>query len=109
MDATIISVPGSANNRTKGRDPKMHQAKKRNQWSFGMKAHIGVDSRTKLIHSAATTAANVHHPQVFPQLLHGQETRAWGDAAYSGHREVIRHYAPGAKSFVQTKRIAIDC
>lgn len=51
----------------------------------------------------AATAAHVHDSQVLPELLHGQETRVWGDAAYSGQRDVIRHYAPGAKSFVQTK------
>ena len=52
--------------------------RKGNQWYFGMKAHIGVDSRTKLIHSVAATAANVHDSQVLPDLLHGQETRVWG-------------------------------
>jgi IS5 family transposase len=60
VDATIISAPSSTKNRTKERDPEMHQTKKGNQWYFGMKAHIGVDSRTKLIHSVAATAANVH-------------------------------------------------
>ena len=81
----------------------MHQTKKGNQWYFGMKVHIGVDSRTKLIHSVAATAANVHDSQALPDLLHGKETRVWGDAAYSGHRAVLQHYAPRAKSFVQTK------
>lgn len=81
----------------------MHQAKKGNQWYFGMKAHIGVDSRTKLIHSVAATAANVHDSQMLPELLHGQETRVWGDAAYSGQRDVIQQHVPGSKSFVQTK------
>ena len=75
VDATIISAPSSTKNRQKERDPEMHQTKKGNQWYFGMKAHIGVDSRTKLIHSVAATAANVHDSQVLPQLLHGQETR----------------------------------
>lgn len=80
----------------------MPQTKKGNQWYVGMTAHIGVDSRTKLIHSVAATAANVHDSQVLPALLHGQETRVWGDAAYSGQRDVIRQHAPGAKSFIQT-------
>jgi IS5 family transposase len=71
VDATIISAPSSTKNRTKERDPEMHQTKKGNQWYFGMKAHIGVDSRTKLIHSVAATAANVHDSQVLPDLLHG--------------------------------------
>ena len=79
--ATIISAPSSTKNRTKARDPEMHQTKKGNQWYFGMKAHIGVDSQTKLIHSVAATAANVHDSHVLPKLLHGQETRVWGDSA----------------------------
>ena len=103
VDATIISAPSSTKNRTKERDPEMHQTKKGNQWYFGMKAHIGVDSRTKLIHSVAATAANVHDSQVLPELLHGQETRVWGDAAYSGQRDVIQQRAPSAQSFIQTK------
>lgn len=103
VDATIISAPSSTKNRTKERDPEMHQTKKGNQWYFGMKAHIGVDSQTKLIHSVAATAANVHDSQVLPELLHGQETRVWGDSAYSGQRDVIRQHAPQAKSFIQTK------
>lgn len=103
VDATIISAPSSTKNRTQERDPEMHQTKKGNQWYFGMKAHIGVDSRTKLIHSVAATAAHVHDSQVLPDLLHGQETRVWGDAAYSGQREVIQQHAPEAKSFIQAK------
>ena len=102
VDATIINAPSSTKNRRKERDPEMHQTKKGNQWYFGMKAHIGVDRRTKLIHSVAATAANVHDSQVLPQLLHGQETRVWGDAAYSGQRDAIRQHAPSAKNFIQT-------
>lgn len=103
VDATIISAPSSTKNRTKERDPEMHQTKKGNQWYVGMKAHIGVDSRTKRIHSVAATAANGHDRQVLPDLLHGQETRVGGDSAYSGQRDVIQHHAPDAKSFIQTK------
>ncbi|MCS6288669.1 MAG: IS5 family transposase [Nitrospira sp.] len=100
---TIIAAPSSTKNRRKERDPEMHQTKKGNQWYFSMKAHIGVDSRIKLIHSVAATAANVHDSQILPDLRHGQETRVWGDAAYSGQRDVIRQRAPGAQSFIQTK------
>jgi transposase, IS5 family len=85
VDATIISAPSSTKNRTKERDPEMPQTKKGNQWYFGLKAHIGVDSRTKLIHSVAATAANVHDSQVLPELLHGQETRVWGDGRTAGN------------------------
>jgi IS5 family transposase len=103
VDATIITASSSTKNRQQERDPEMHQTKKGNQWYFGMKAHIGVDSRTKLIHSVAATPANVHDSQVLPKLLHGHETWVWGDSAYSGQRAVIQHYAPGAKSFIQAK------
>ncbi len=103
VDATIITAPSSTKNRTKERDPEMHQTKKGNQWYFGMKAHIGVDSRTQLIHSVAATAAHVQDSQVLPDLLHGNETRVWGDAAYSGQRAVIQHHAPKAQSFIQVK------
>jgi IS5 family transposase len=59
VDATIIEAPSSTKNAEKARDPEMHQTKKANQWYFGMKAHFGVDSRTKLIHAAVATPANV--------------------------------------------------
>jgi IS5 family transposase len=103
VDATIISAPSSTKNRTKERDPEMHQTKKGNQWYFGMKAHIGVDSQSKLVHSVAATPANVHDSQALPDLLHGKETRVWGDSAYSGQREILQRHAPEAKSFIQAK------
>ncbi len=68
-----------------------------------MKAHVGVDSKLKLIHSVVATAANVHDSQVLDQLLHGQETRVWGDSAYTGQRELIRGVAPNALDFTQAK------
>jgi len=70
---------------------------------FGMKAHIRVDSQTKLIHSAAVTAANVHDSQLLEDLLHGAETRVWGDSAYSGQAETLREHAPNARDFTQRK------
>jgi len=103
VDATIISAPSSTKNKEGKRDPEMHQTKKGNQWYFGMKAHIGVDSRTKLIHSVAATAANVHDSQLLPDLLHGGETRIWGDSAYCGQGEVIRAHAPQAMDFTNKK------
>ncbi len=60
IDATVINAPSSTKNKEKSRDPDMHQTRKGNQWYFGMKAHIGVDSKTKLIHSIAVTPANIH-------------------------------------------------
>ncbi len=96
VDASIISAPPSTKNKDRTRDPDMHQTKKGNQWYFGMKAHIGVDSRTKVIHSVAATAANVHDSTCLPDLLHGEETRVWGDSAYQGQGEVIKQCAPKA-------------
>jgi IS5 family transposase len=103
VDASIINAPSSTKNKAKARDPEMHQTRKGNQWYFGMKAHIGVDSRSKLIHSVVATAANVHDSQVLEDLLHGEETRVWGDSAYAGQTEVIRAHAPKAKDFTQKK------
>jgi IS5 family transposase len=103
VDASIINAPSSTKNRDGARDPDMHQTKKGNQWYFGMKLHIGVDSKTKLVHSAVATAANVHDSQVLDDLLHGKETRVWGDSAYSGQTEVMRRTAPCAQDFTQQK------
>jgi transposase, IS5 family len=103
VDATIINAPSSTKNKDKERDPEMHQTKKGNQWYFGMKAHIGVDSQSKLIHSVAATPANTHDSQLLEDLLHGEETRVWGDSAYAGQGEVIREQAPEAKDFTQKK------
>ena len=97
VDATIINAPSSTKNAGKTRDPDMHQTRKGQQWYFGMKAHVGVDSRSKLIHSVVATAANVADSTVLPDLLHGDETRVWGDQAYRGQREVIREVAPQAQ------------
>lgn len=103
VDATIIHAPSSTKNRQKGRDPEMHQTRKGNQWYFGMKAHIGVDSRSKLIHSVEATAANVHDSRVLEKLLHGKEKRVWGDSAYSGQKEVLAKAAPEARDWTQKK------
>ena len=84
VDATIIHAPSSTKNREQKRDPAMHQTRKGKQWYFGMKAHVGVDSKTKMIHSVVATAANVADSTVLPELLHGEETKVWGDQAYRG-------------------------
>jgi len=103
VDATIIDAPSSTKNKDGKRDPEMHQTRKGKQWYFGMKGHIGVDSQSKLIHSVAATAANVHDSQLLGDLLHGEETRVWGDSAYAGQGDVIRAYAPRAKDFTSQK------
>ena len=103
VDATIIDAPSSTKNADGARDPEMHQTRKGQQWYFGMKAHLGVDSKTKLIHAVVATAANVHDATVLPDLLHGRETRVWGDQAYRGQRQVISEYAPNAKDFTNRR------
>ena len=103
VDATIIAAPSSTKNAEGKRDPEMHQVKKGNEWHFGMKAHIGVDSRHKLIHSVAATAANVHDSHLLPALLHGHETRVWGDSAYQGKGEVIHALAPRARDMTHRR------
>jgi IS5 family transposase len=97
VDATIIHAARSTKNREQKRDPEMHQTRKGKQWYFGMKAHVGVDSKTKLIHTALVTAAHVADATVLPELLHGEETRVWGDQAYRGQRDVIHACAPQAQ------------
>src|SRR5580692_10682983 len=89
VDATIISAPSSTKNKDEKRDPEMHQTAKGNQWYFGMKAHLGVDSKTKLIHTILASAAHVPDVEALPYLLHGRETRVWGDQGYQGRNAVI--------------------
>ena len=97
VDATIIGAPSSTKNADKARDPEMHQTRKGQQWYFGMKLHIGVDSQSGFTHSAVVTAANVHDKHPLPHLLHGQERRVYGDSAYASQKSLIRSKAPQAK------------
>mgnify|MGYP000887722645 FL=1 len=103
VDATIIGAPSSTKNADKARDPEMHQTKKGQQWYFGMKMHIGVDSRTGLVHSAVVTAANVHDKHPLPELLHGNEQRVYGDSAYASQKELIQSKAPLARDFTNER------
>ena len=103
IDATIIHAPSSTKNQDGERDPEMHQTRKGNQWYFGMKAHIGADSRTKLVHSIVATAANVHDSTVVADLLHGSETRVYGDSAYTGKSQAIRGRSPRARAFINKR------
>jgi transposase, IS5 family len=84
VDATLISAPSSTKNSTGTRDPEMHQAKKGNQWHFGMKAHIGADAESGLVHTVRGTAANVNDVVEANSLLHGEETEVFADAGYQG-------------------------
>jgi IS5 family transposase len=97
VDATIIHAPSSTKNQSGERDPEMHQARKGNQWYFGVKAHIGVDSREGVVHSVCTSAASVADVHLLPDLLHGAERKVWGDAGYQGQSEAIREAAPHAQ------------
>lgn len=84
VDATIIAAPSSTKNKDGERDPEMHQARKGQQWYFGMKAHIGVDESLGLIHSLETTPAHEADINVADKLLHGKEKNVWGDSGYQG-------------------------
>lgn len=110
VDATLIAAPSSTKNATGQRDPEMHQTKKGNQWYFGMKAHIGADAESGLVHTVRGTAANVNDVIEANSLLHGEETDALGDAGYQG-----AHKRPDAKAGVKWhvatrpgKRAALD-
>ena len=101
VDATLIAAPPSTKNKEKARDPEMHQTKKGNQWYFGMKAHIGVDAASGLVHSLSCTAANVTDVTETHELLQGEEKEVYADAGYQGvdkreehqHRNVDWHVA----------------
>lgn len=84
VDATIINAPSSTKNADGERDPEMHQAKKGNQWFFGMKAHIGVDDASGLVHHVTCTPANVSDVTQAHKLLHGKEDAVFGDSGYTG-------------------------
>ena len=84
VDATLIAAPSSTKNQKKERAPEMHQTKKGNQWHFGMKAHIGADRDSKLVHTVVVTAANVADVTKTAELLHGQEQQVHADAGYTG-------------------------
>jgi len=103
VDATIIGAPSSTKNADKARDPEMHQARKGKQYFFGMKLHIGVDSRTGLAHSAVVTAANMHDKHPLPDLLHGEERRVYGDSAYASQKALIEAKAPQARDFTNQR------
>ncbi len=110
VDATLIAAPTSTKNEGKARDPEMHQSKKGNEWYFGMKAHIGVDADSGLVHTVRGTSGNVSDVLEANSLLHGQETDAFGDAGYQGvdkrpdARQTVRWHVAMKRS----KRQALD-
>ena len=90
VDATIIAAPSSTKNSTGERDPEMHQTKKGNQCHFGMKAHIGVDADSGLVHTVTTTAANEADVEQVGDLLHGNEQEVWADSGYRGAQSRVK-------------------
>lgn len=102
VDASIISAPSSTKNQDKQRDPEMKQTKKGNQWHFGMKAHIGTDTKGR-VHSVAVTDAAVHDSQVMEDCLHGEEEAIYGDKAYANDEEKQKAEAAGIEWRVNRK------
>ena len=103
VDATIISAPSSTKNQDNTRDKEMKQTKKGNQWHFGMKAHVGTDTRRGLAHSVVVTDAAVHDSQVMNELLHGEEQAVYGDRAYTSEKKRQEYEARGIKWCVNRK------
>ena len=103
VDATIIHAPSSTKNRSRERDPEMHQTRKGKQWYFGLKAHIGVDSKQGIVHSVCSSAASVADKHMLADLLHGEERKVWGDGAYQGQGETIRQAAAPAQDMTSRR------
>jgi IS5 family transposase len=106
VDATIMAAPPSTKNRAKTRDPEMRQTKKGNAWHFGMKAHIGVDAASGVVHTVVGTAANVADVAQAHALLHGEEKTAHADAGYQGvekRAEVVTRFGQ-VRWYVAAKR-----
>jgi IS5 family transposase len=95
VDATIIDAPSSTKNKAGARDPEMSSTKKGNDWYFGMKAHVGVDADSGIVHSLETTTAKVHDSQVWDELLHGAETSVWADKGYVSAAREAAFAGPG--------------
>ena len=117
VDATLIPAPTSTKNKDKTRDPEMHSSQKGNEWYFGMKAHIGVDADSGLVHTVIGTSGNVADVTEGNQLLHGKEKDAFGDAGYQGitkradaNRDVTWHVAmrPGKRKALDKENNPID-
>ena len=101
VDATLIAAPSSTKNKEKQRDPEMHQTRKGNQWYFGMKAHIGADRDSTLVHTVVVSAANVADITQTAELLHGEEQQVYADAGYTGVEKEARKAVEKAKASVR--------
>jgi transposase, IS5 family len=107
VDATIIAAPSSTKNRSKARDPEMHQTKKGNQWHFGMKAHIGVDVASGVVHTMVGTAANEADINQMAAVLHGRENAVFADAGYTGADKRPEHEERDVSWNIAVKRSII--
>jgi transposase, IS5 family len=103
VDATIIDAPSSTKNRDKARDAEMKQTKKGNRWYFGMKAHVGTDTRRGLVHKVIVTNASVHDSRVMDDLLSGEETVVYGDKAYADEVRMNRYRERGIEWCINRK------
>ena len=104
VDATIIAASPSIKNKGKARDPEMHQTKKGNQWHFGMKAHIGVDVTSGVVHTLTGTAANEADINHMAAVLHGHEEAVFADAGYTGADKRLEHEAREVSWNIAIKR-----
>ena len=104
VDATLIAAPPSTKNKDGKRDPEMHQSKKGNDWHFGMKAHVGVDAASGLVHTVIGTAGNVSDVTQASSLLHGDESAALGDAGYQGVEKRAENLGKSVTWHVAMKR-----
>lgn len=109
VDATIIAAPSATKNSTGTRDPVMHQTKKGNQWHFGMKAHIGVDAESGLVHTVMGTAANVNDVTETRALLHGEETAVFADSGYTGVAKREENQDTVVDWYVAAKPSVVTC
>jgi IS5 family transposase len=107
VDATIIAAAPSTKNKAKSRDPEMHQTKKGNQWYFGMKAHIGVDIASGVVHTVVGTAANEADINQMAAVLHGREKTVFADAGYTGAANRPEHEARAVSWNIAVKRSVI--
>lgn len=104
VDATLIAAPPSTKNKDGERDPEMHQSKKGSDWHFGMKAHVGVDAASGLVHIVVGTAGNVSDVTQAHALLHGDEVAAFGDAGCQGVERRAENMGKPGTWYVAMKR-----
>jgi IS5 family transposase len=103
VDATLIAASPSTKNKERQRDPEMRSSKKANQWHFGMKAHVGVDAQSGLVHTAGVTAGSVHDAKVMDHLIREDDQAVYGDRGYASQRKKRLARAAGVLWAVKEK------